>query len=57
MGKTFDFVVIVLIFLVCTMFVLKTYNLPERVARVLDWAEAVITVIFIIEYLLRFFFS
>ena len=54
MGKTFDFVVIVLIFLVCTIFVLKTYNLPERVARALDWAETVITVIFIIEYLLRF---
>ena len=53
MGKTFDFVVIVLIFLVCTTFVLKTYDLPERVARTVNWAETVITVIFIIEYLLR----
>ena len=54
MGKTFDFVVIVLIFLVCTTFVLKTYDLPPKVGLIVNWTEIVITVIFIIEYLLRF---
>ena len=54
MGKTFDLVVIALIFIMCGVFVLETYDLPERMMKVVKRVETVITVIFIIEYLLRF---
>ena len=54
MGKAFDLVVIVLILLVCVIFVLKTYDLPENVFRVVNQAETIITIIFVVEYLLRF---
>jgi len=54
MGKTFDLVVIALIFIMCGVFVLETYDLPESVMKVVKQVELVITIIFIIEYLLRF---
>lgn len=54
MGKAFDLVVLVLIFLICAIFVLKTYNLSETTLRRLNQAETIITIIFVIEYLLRF---
>ncbi len=53
MGKTFDLVVIALIFIMCGVFVLETYDLPESMMKVVKWVELVITLIFIIEYLLR----
>jgi voltage-gated potassium channel len=53
MGKTFDLVVIALIFLICGVFVLETYDLPESMMKVVEQVEFVITFIFIIEYLLR----
>ncbi|MBW2554333.1 MAG: ion transporter [Deltaproteobacteria bacterium] len=54
MGKTFDLVIIALIFLVCIIFVIKTYNIPERLREIVNLIETIIIVIFIIEYLLRF---
>jgi len=54
MGKTFDLVVIALIFIMCGVFVLETYDLPENIIKVVKTVEIVITIIFIIEYLLRF---
>ena len=54
MGKTFDLVVIALIFIMCGVFVLETYDLPESIMKVVKQVELVITIIFIIEYLLRF---
>jgi len=54
MGKTFDLVVISLIFLVCAAFVVETYDIPEKVRKVVNLLEVTIIVIFIIEYLLRF---
>ena len=54
MGKTFDLVVIALIFIMCGVFVLETYDLPENIMKVVEQVELVITIIFIIEYLLRF---
>jgi len=54
MGKAFDLVVISLIFLVCVAFVVETYDIPERVRKTVNLLETTIIVIFIIEYLLRF---
>lgn len=54
MGKTFDLVIIALIFLVCAIFVIKTYDIPERLEDILNYIETMIIVVFIIEYLLRF---
>ena len=54
MGKTFDLVVISLIFLVCAAFVVETYDIPEKVRKVVNLLETTIIGIFIIEYLLRF---
>ncbi|NOQ86538.1 MAG: ion transporter, partial [Deltaproteobacteria bacterium] len=51
MGKTFDLVIIALIFLVCIIFVIKTYNIPERLREIVNLIETIIIVIFIIEYL------
>ena len=54
MGKTFDLVIIALIFLACVIFVIKTYNIPERLEETLNLIETIIIIVFIIEYLLRF---
>ena len=54
MGKTFDLVVITLIFLVCAAFVVETYDITKRVREIVNLIETIIIVIFIIEYLLRF---
>ena len=54
MGKTFDLVIIALIFLVCIIFVIKTYNIPEGLLETVNLIEKIIIVILIIEYLLRF---
>ena len=47
MGKTFDLVIIALIFLVCIIFVIKTYNIPERMRETVNLIERIIIVIFI----------
>lgn len=57
MGKAFDLVVVSLIFLVCAAFVVETYDIPERVRKIASFMEVTIIVIFIIEYLLRFWVS
>ena len=57
MGKAFDLVVVSLIFLVCAAFVVETYDIPERVRKIVSFMEVTIIVIFIIEYLLRFWVS
>lgn len=54
MGKTFDLVIIALIFMVCAIFVIKTYDIPERLEDILNHIETMIIVVFITEYLLRF---
>ena len=54
LGKTFDLVVIILIFLVCIAFVVETYEIPDNVRNIVNLAETIIIVIFIIEYILRF---
>ena len=54
MGKTFDLVIIALIFLVCAIFVIKTYNIPERLRETVNLIEKIIIIFFIVEYLLRF---
>lgn len=53
MGKTFDLVVIVLIFLLCIAFVVETYDISDRAREIINLVETIIIVIFIIEYLLR----
>lgn len=54
LGKTFDLLVIALIFLVCIAFVMETYEISEGVKKIVNLLETTIIVIFIIEYLLRF---
>ena len=54
MGKTFDLVVIVLIFLLCITFVVETYDISDRAMGIANLVETIIIVIFIIEYFLRF---
>lgn len=54
MGKTFDLLIITFIFLFCAAFVVETYDIPGRVRKIVNLLEIIIIVIFIIEYLLRF---
>ena len=53
MGKTFDLVIIVLIFLLCITFVVETYDISDRVRGIATLVETIIIIIFIIEYFLR----
>jgi len=52
-GRTLDLLVVFLIFLVCIIFVLKTYSLPSGVLKALDTTENVIVILFMCEYVLR----
>ncbi|MBW2183143.1 MAG: ion transporter [Deltaproteobacteria bacterium] len=53
MGKTFDLVVILLIFLLCITFVVETYDISDKTRKAVNLIESTIIIIFIIEYLLR----
>ena len=53
LGKAFDLVVILLIFLICGLFVLETFDLPDGTRRIVEELEILITSVFVIEYLLR----
>jgi len=52
-GKTLDLAVIILIFVVCTIFIIKTYPINQKLYDILDNIENVIIFLFIIEYFLR----
>ena len=44
MGKTFDLVVIVLIFLVCSAFVVETYEISDNLRNMVNLLETIIFV-------------
>jgi voltage-gated potassium channel len=52
-GRAFDIVVVTLVFIVSTLFVIKTYPISDELRHLLDRTENIIIFIFIIEYLLR----
>jgi voltage-gated potassium channel len=52
-GRALDILVVILIFIVSTIFVLKTYPLPSVLHYWLDRVENFIIVVFVIEYILR----
>ena len=45
MGKTFDLVVIVLIFLLCITFVVETYDISDRAREIANLVETIIIII------------
>ena len=53
MGRTFDIVVVALVFIVSTLFVIKTYPISDELRYILDRTENIIIFVFIVEYLMR----
>lgn len=53
-GKAVDFAIILLIFILCVTFVISTYDTSPEVENILHSIEYVIIIIFIIEFILRF---
>ncbi|MDB9515685.1 ion transporter [Roseofilum reptotaenium CS-1145] len=54
LGKIFNLTIITLVLISAAIFVIQTYNLPPDLDRVLDLANTWILLLFILEYLLRF---
>ncbi|MBU0762835.1 MAG: ion transporter [Candidatus Altiarchaeota archaeon] len=57
MGKSVDITVIILIFAALFLYALQTYNFEKNTLEMLQTAELVIGVIFLVEYLLRLWSS
>jgi len=54
LGKIFNLTIITLVLISAAIFVIQTYDLPPDLFQVLDLANTCILLIFILEYLLRF---
>jgi len=55
LGKAIDIFIIFLNLLVCILFVLETYPIPEGARRLLWKTEVIVVTFFIVEYLLRLY--
>jgi voltage-gated potassium channel len=53
MGRAVDIIVVTLVFIVSTLFVIKTYPISQELRYALDMTENIIIFFFIIEYILR----